>query len=104
MLYLGIKTMTRTRILMAACASMSLLSAPVGAQTAPAAPAAAPAAPAAPTNPDDVIRCRSMEVTGSLARRERVCKTVGEWRRLADRGNENARDIVDYSRGRPSGQ
>lgn len=71
---------------------------------AQAAPAnATPAAPATPANPDDVIRCRSMEVTGSLARRERVCKTVGEWRRLADRGNDTAREIIDHSRGRPSG-
>lgn len=63
-----------------------------------------PATAGQPEDPDQRIKCRSMEVTGSLARRERVCKTVGEWRRLADLGNENARDIIDSSRGRPSGQ
>jgi hypothetical protein len=96
----------RTRLhtnLISVIAAAFVAVAPSVAPAQTSAPAATPATPPAQTNPDDVIRCRSMEVTGSLARRERVCKTVGEWRRLADRGNDNAREIIDHSRGRPSG-
>ena len=81
---------------LAAVAALST-SVVAGSQSAPAAPApvaaAAPATPATP-NPDDQIRCRSIPVTGSLVRRERTCKTVREWRRLADRGNDVAREAV----------
>lgn len=60
-----------------------------------AAPLSAAATAVMPADPvvdaDDKIRCRRIEVTGSHIRREKVCKTVGEWRRLADRGNEVAR-------------
>lgn len=86
------------------------IAAPALAQTTPAPPppppSAAPAAPAAPAaapNPDDQIRCRRMAVTGSIARFERVCKTVGEWRRLAQNGNDAARATIEYSTSRPSG-
>ncbi len=64
-------------------------------QATPAAPvAAAPAAAPATGTDDTTIRCRRIEVTGSLIRRERVCKTLAEWRRLAERGNDLARDVV----------
>lgn len=55
------------------------------------------------TDPDQKIKCKRIEVTGSLVRKERVCKTVAEWRALQESGNQNARDIVDHGRGRPSG-
>lgn len=96
------RTHLPTRLFPVIAASLLAMS-PAAAAAQTAAPAATSATPPAQTNPDDVVRCRSIEVTGSLARRERVCKTVGEWRRLADRGNDNAREIIDYSRGRPSG-
>ncbi len=54
-------------------------------------------------DPAQRIVCRRVEVTGSLARRERVCKTAAEWQRLGDRGNEMARETVDWGRTRPSG-
>ncbi|WP_324696141.1 hypothetical protein ACLIMP_13675 [Novosphingobium aerophilum] len=72
---------------------------PAAATTTPVA-----AAPNALTDPDDVIKCRMIKVTGSRLAGERVCKPVGEWRRLRERGSEAARDIVDYSRSRPGGQ
>lgn len=59
--------------------------------------------PAAPDDPDQRIRCRQIAITGSLVRRERVCKTVAEWRRLRILASENARDIADHSRTRPAG-
>ena len=67
------------------------------------APSAQPAADTK-SDPDQEMVCRRIAVTGSLVRKERVCKTQGEWRRLADRGNAVAREIVDWGRGRPSGQ
>ncbi len=80
------------------------IAAPALAQTTPATPPpAAPAAPASAPNPDDQVRCRRMAVTGSIARFERVCKTVGEWRRLAQNGNDAARATMEYSTSRPSG-
>lgn len=60
----------------------------------------------APVSADDdtTIKCRSIAVTGSLVKKERTCKTVAEWRRLRERGNDVAREIADYSRTRPGGQ
>lgn len=48
--------------------------------------------------------CRRIDVTGSLVRKERVCKTPAEWREIDYHGNRYARAIVEYSQGRPSGQ
>jgi hypothetical protein len=61
-----------------------------------AAPAPAPAA-----GSQDEMVCRRIEVTGSLARKERVCKTRLEWRRISDSSNSRARAIVEYSASRP---
>ena len=47
--------------------------------------------------------CKRIDVTGSLARKERVCKTRAEWTRLADAGNSVARAIVEHGTGRPAG-
>lgn len=44
-----------------------------------------------PSDDDQRIRCRRIPVTGSLVRVERVCKTVAEWRRLSERGNDVVR-------------
>lgn len=70
--------------------------APAAAQDAPTAPVASTATPA--NDADQQIRCRRIEVTGSLVRRERICKTVAEWRRLSDRGNDVARAQMDNGR------
>jgi hypothetical protein len=88
--------------------ALTALAAPLGAvsamQAAPPAPTAPAVAPAASDDPDQVVRCRRMEVTGSLVRRVRVCKTIAEWRRMANQGEGEARDYVDFNRGRPSGE
>lgn len=72
----------------------------LGASGAMAQPEAAttppPANTASSSSADDLrVRCRRMTVTGSLARQERVCMTVAEWRSFNDRGNRIARDLVD---------
>ena len=47
------------------------------------------------TSDDNKIRCRKIEVIGSLAKRTKVCRTVAEWRSISDKGNRNARDVVE---------
>lgn len=53
---------------------------------------------------DDKIKCRKVEVTGSLVKRGRVCKTVAQWKAIFNNGNENARAMVIDGTSRPSGQ
>ena len=62
--------------------------------------AATPAAVSA-AGPQDEVACRRIEVTGSLARKERICKTRAEWRRISDSSSSRARAIVEYSASRP---
>lgn len=57
--------------------------------------AAAPSADNAGLSKDDpnYVRCRKLEVTGSLVRKTRVCKTNAEWQRLAEKGSGDAQEI-----------
>ncbi len=41
------------------------------------------------------IRCRRLEQPGSLVRKLRVCNTNSEWKRVADKGNQDARDSME---------
>lgn len=74
-------------------AALFLLAAPL-----PLSAADAPVQTAQAEDPDAKIKCRRIEVTGSMIKKEKVCKTVGEWRRLSDRGNEAVRDLMDTGR------
>lgn len=47
------------------------------------------------TDPMQRIRCRNQRVTGSNARRIRVCLTIAEWRQLSSEGNRDARRVMD---------
>ncbi len=71
---------------------------PVAAQTAGTVASPSAASAAAADDPDQRIRCRRIAVLGSLIRRERVCKTLAEWRRLQDSGNDTARQQVENGR------
>ncbi|MDR6852776.1 hypothetical protein J2Y54_002296 [Sphingomonas sp. BE123] len=75
--------------------SIALLIAAAFQATTPAPSTAAP-------DPNEKL-CKRIDVTGSLARKERVCKTRAEWTRLADAGNSVARAIVEHGTGRPAG-
>lgn len=59
----------------------------------------APPPPSADTAPDAAadhrVVCRRVDVTGSLIKRGRVCRTVAEWRVITENGNYNARKMVD---------
>ena len=46
------------------------------------------------TDPD-YIRCRRIEQAGSLVKKLRVCNTNAEWRRITDKGNQEARDSME---------
>ena len=46
-------------------------------------------------DPEDRVRCRRVEVTGSLVKRGRVCRTVREWRTISENGNYNARKMIE---------
>jgi hypothetical protein len=48
----------------------------------------------------DEVRCETRPITGTRARRERVCMTNAEWQRLRDAGNRDARRAEDgFTRG-----
>ncbi|PEQ12188.1 hypothetical protein B2G71_13725 [Novosphingobium sp. PC22D] len=81
-------------------AGLFLLSSGAAEATDTAAPATEE--PAKPTG-DDRIKCKRLSVTGSLTKKEKVCKTIAEWRGMRERNSEYARDLVDYTRGRPAG-
>ncbi len=62
--------------------------------------AAAPAPPivaetkGSDVDPNQRMRCRIVNVTGSMVKGGRVCRTVAEWRAIIDNNNENARKMV----------
>jgi hypothetical protein len=79
-----------TGVALAQSGSSSATPVTVATNTAPP-----PARNVRPTDdPDQRVRCRSIQATGSLVRRERVCRTVAEWRRISQSGNDRARDVV----------
>lgn len=46
-------------------------------------------------NDADYIRCRRIEQPGSLVKKLRVCNTNAEWKRVTDKGNQDARDSME---------
>lgn len=61
-----------------------------------AAQAAAPSAtPARPAEDDKEVVCRRVEVTGTLAGFQRICRTRKQWRQKEDQGQDEARMMQD---------
>lgn len=83
---------------LAATASAQQVTAPAAEQSA------TPPAATVPEDPDQRIRCRNLQVTGTIAQTVRACRTVAEWRRLRTQSNDDARSVVDNNRSRPGGQ
>lgn len=52
------------------------------------------AAPKSDMDPDQAIKCRRVDITGSHVKKGKVCKTVAEWKRIIDNGNRTARAVV----------
>ncbi len=46
-------------------------------------------------DPDQAIKCRKVEVTGSLVKKGRVCRTIAEWKKIQANGNRTARMILE---------
>jgi hypothetical protein len=87
------------------------------AETPASAPVTAPApAPVSPTSPpalapdatlssaDNAMRCRTVRVTGSLVKKGKVCKSLAQWRKMTEAGNDLARRLVEDGTSRPGGQ
>jgi len=47
-----------------------------------------------PSDPDQQIKCKKLAAIGSIIRKVKVCKTLAEWRRAQQAGNDAARAIV----------
>jgi hypothetical protein len=52
-------------------------------------------AQAAANDTDQVIKCRKVEVTGSLLKKGKVCRTIAEWKKIQENGNRTARAIIE---------
>lgn len=55
---------------------------------------AEPATSVERSDPDQKIKCRKYLVPGSLVRKIKTCRTIAEWRKAAQAGNDAARHIV----------
>jgi hypothetical protein len=44
------------------------------------------------------VRCRLIDVTGSLVKKEKTCKTNREWEELRTRGNSDAERFIEQNR------
>jgi len=81
-----------------AAAMLAILVAAPGAALAQAEGTAIVPPPIPPVDANDKVPCRRIAITGSLVKAEKVCKTVGEWGHLSDRGNDVVRDQADSMR------
>jgi hypothetical protein len=76
---------------------------------APAVPAlattdAAPAAEKLDPKDPNYLRCRKIGVTGSLVKKERICKTNAEWTKAMEETQRNADDLITRNRTGTNGQ
>lgn len=78
----------------AAIALLACLAAPVAAQDKPEVPVAPEVTD---KSSPDYMRCRRIAATGSLARKEKVCKSNAEWERIAKAGNDSSREALERS-------
>ncbi|MCP1470037.1 hypothetical protein J3E64_001724 [Sphingobium sp. OAS761] len=61
-------------------------------------PALAEDKPKLDRNDPNAVRCKRLDVTGSLVRKERICKTNAEWRSISEQQNRDADDLITRSR------
>ena len=61
-------------------------------------PALAQDKPKLDKNDPNATRCRSFPITGSLVKKERVCKTNADWRAISEQQNRDADDMITRSR------
>lgn len=46
-------------------------------------------------NDAEYIRCRKIDEPGSLVKKLRICNTNAQWRKITDKGNQDARDSME---------
>ena len=61
-------------------------------------PALAEDKPQLDRNDPNAVRCKRLAVTGSLVRKERICKTNAEWRAISEQQNRDADDLISRNR------
>lgn len=61
-------------------------------------PALAEDAPKVLRSDPNAVRCKKLAITGSLVRKERVCKTNAEWRASMEQQNRDADDLITRNR------
>ena len=44
------------------------------------------------------MRCRKIQVTGSLVKKDRICKTNAEWAKAGEDAQKNADDLIGRNR------
>lgn len=68
-------------------------------------PALAEDQPKLDRNDPNAVRCKRFDVIGSLVKKERICKTNAEWRKISEQQNRDADDLISRSRSgmNPSG-
>lgn len=59
---------------------------------------APPKAPPTDRNAPEATRCRTLDVTGSLVRKERICKTNAQWKAIAEQQGGDADNLIERSR------
>lgn len=72
-----------------------MLLAAVLAATVPAGAAVADDEPKVDKSAPDYVKCRRLDITGSLAKKVRICKTNAEWAEIDANGNRTARIMVE---------
>ena len=50
--------------------------------------------PTTTAEPEQKMKCRKVQMTGSLIRKGKICRTVAEWKRLQELGNDRARMLA----------
>jgi hypothetical protein len=50
------------------------------------------------------VRCRKLSITGSLVKKERICKTNAEWAKANEEAQRNADDLITRNRTGTNGQ
>lgn len=50
------------------------------------------------------VRCRKLSITGSLVKKERICKTNAEWAKASEDAQRNADDLITRNRVGTNGQ
>jgi hypothetical protein len=89
--------MSRALLLPAALLGVALLPAPALAGVTQSFDPEAAETKIDPKSPE-AVRCRKIAVTGSLVKKDRICKTNAEWAQAGEDARKNADDLITRNR------